>query len=561
MAAPPPYSSSHAVVTNMAVAQVPVQFSVGGPRPQSVPRPQSSPAQSPSSPSPSLVSAFQGLRLQVVKELVLRPYQVPWATKAEGILRRSHGYIDTSRMGSGKTYVTLHLAKKFGFQLFIVSPVSVMEVWKRTAAEYGVGIVAIISYQSLRSQKNHQPKHGYLQRIDTVTEGNVHQVHFLPTEPYVSLVKRGVLVIFDEIQNIKNNSDQYKACTALLRPVLEGGVSRWGLLSGTPFDKEEHAMNLLRLINYIRAHRMYYVDKETGRFVPEGIQELIDSCLFIDRPRTEAIVALNPPSRHTVSHLAYTLFVEVVKPNISGAMPKPDTIDAVFDVKDGYYKINRESEKMLREGLGDLAAATRYDETRGTVTMQADNIGAVTKALVVIENSKVVDFARVAGSILTSVAGSKVIIAINYTSTIGLLKPLLESFSPLILNGQVKPDMRARIVVAFNNDVNVRLLIMNTMVGGVGISLHDIVGNSPRYMLINPGYKMLDVVQATGRIYRDGTKSAATVRLFYGRGSNMQETGILRAMAKKSQVLMSTLEQDMSEDLVLPGDYPQYMEE
>jgi len=499
-------------------------------------------------------------RLTIVKELTLRSYQMPWATRAKSILDTGHGYIDTSRMGSGKTYVALWLAKQFNISLLVICPVTMIDVWVQTAREYGVKIVTAISYESLRSQKNHQPKHGLLQRFDSVTEGGVHHVEFVPTEEYVRLCEFGILVVFDEVQRVKNQSAQWKASCAMIRPILDAGTSRWALLSGTPFDKEEHATNLLRLINYVRAHRMYSIDNRTGMFVPEGIQELIDACNFINPAITNTVLSLLPPAKETMKELAYQLYVKVIKAHISGAMPTPDTISAENDVKDGYYLIDKTSELALRQGLGALARATGYDPNKQTVDMKADNIGAVQKALVLIENTKAPDMARVARNILTAIPRSKVIIAINFTTTLDLLKPLLVDYTPLILNGEIKPELRAKTVVAFKENPAVRLLIMNIAVGGVGISLHDTVGDSPRFMLMSPGYKMLDVVQAAGRIYRDGTKSQATVRMFYGQGQNMQETGILAAMAKKTQVLRGTLESDVSQDLILPGDYPKYIE-
>lgn len=130
-------------------------------------------------------------------------------------------------MRSGKTYVTL----KFGFRLLIICPIIAQDVWRRTAAEYGVPVLDIISYQSLRSQTGRQPKHGFLNRHDNNTEGGIHQVNFSPTRSYLDLVDQGIMVVCDEIQNIKNNSAQYKACNALIRPIIEGGGrSRFGLL-------------------------------------------------------------------------------------------------------------------------------------------------------------------------------------------------------------------------------------------------------------------------------------------------------------------------------------------
>jgi hypothetical protein len=128
-------------------------------------------------------------------------------------------------------------------------------------------------------------------------------------------------------------------------------------------------------------------------------------------------------------------------------------------------------------------------------------------------------------------------------------------FLTLILNGEIPPKKRGIIVQAFNENPNQRVLIMNTAVGGVGISLHDTRGDSPRFMLISPSYKLLEVTQAAGRIYRDGTSSDAVVRMFYGDGIAQSETGILTAMANKTKILEGAIDNEGSDALILPGNY------
>lgn len=490
------------------------------------------------------------------KDVTLRPSQVQWAARAYNILLRNHGYIDTSRMGSGKTYVVLWLAKQFGFRLLIVCPVIMIEVWKRTAAEYGVEIIDAISYQTLRSQKNHQPKHGYLERYDNVTEGGTRQVNFIATKGYTDLIEHGAFVIFDEIQNIKNNSDQYKACNALIRPILTaGGKSRFGLLSGTPFDKEEHAVNLLKLIGYIRAHRLYHYDRTTREIILEGMQELIDVCRFIDATETDRVMADIPVVKGKMNHMCYSLYTRVVKANISGAMSAPTTINGRFDVKNGFYRMTGERAQELQDAINELAAAVRFNERTGAAEIRADNIGAVTTALVHIENSKIDDFARVVTRTLENNPNNKGIVCVNYTSSVEGIANLLIFYNPLILTGKIPAVKRAAIIRTFNESINHRVLIMNTAVGGVGISLHDTIGNSPRFMFISPSYKLIELAQAAGRIYRDNTQSDATIRMFYGDGDGGRETGILTAMARKTQILKGTLDDNVLREIVLPGDY------
>lgn len=496
------------------------------------------------------------------QDVTLFDWQMDWANRAYGILLRNHGYIDTSRMRSGKTVLLMWLARQFGFRLIVIGPVgAVQDNWHSEAAKYGVEIITYISYQSLRSKRGFQPKHGLLERHDNVTEGGVRQVHFVPTQQYLNLIESGVMLVCDEIQNIKNDSAQYKACSALMRPLISGGGrSRFALLSGTPFDKEEHATNLLRLIGYVRARRMYNYDRVNQTIVLEGMQELIDACRFINDEETTRVLTQIPPTKKNMTHLAFILYIRVVKAGISGAMAAPVTDQADYNVMNGFYTMVAHRGQQLHNAVDALMRATNFNERTGIAEWQPNKIGAVTPALVQIEDAKVDDFARVTTQILMENPRNKVVISVNYTTTIDQIKTLLIFYHPLILYGETPQKKRAGIVRDFNENPARRVLIMNTAVGGVGISLYSKEPDSPRYMLISPSYRLLDIAQAAARIYGPGMISRAVVRMFYGRGVGEQEVRILDAIARKTEVLKGTLEDVVTRSMILPGEYPAWHE-
>ena len=507
---------------------------------------------------------------KTVSEIELRPRQIEWANRAYNILLNNYGYIDTSRMGSGKTFVLVWLAKVIGIRLIIVCPVIMINIWKNITETYGIPVLKIISYASLRSKTGYQPKHGYLHRYDNISENGKKMVRFEVSEEYLELVKSGVLVVFDEMQNIKNDSTQYKAAAAMLHPIINmGGRSRFALLSGTPFDDEKHAINLLRLIGYIRSPRLYYYDRYNKTTFLEGLNELILSCNMIDQQQTQQVLEDIPPNIDNINKLAYELYIHVIKPNISGSMPPPD-IHGTFDIKNGFFNINPYYQYDLILGLEELFKAlnliTRLNAIKNN-KLDMDNInpdelpekidlGALTKALVKIENAKAFDMSREASSILSSSPNNKVIISINYTSTLTSIATFLSDYNPLILYGKTTQYQRSQIINLFNTDPSYRLLIMNTSVGGVGISLHDTVGNYPRFMLISPSYKLIEIIQAASRIYRDGTMSDAHVRIFYGKGTVGFELSVLIALSRKSGVLKGIIDEYLNDLLLLPGEYP-----
>ena len=81
---------------------------------------------------------------------------------------------------------------------------------------------------------------------------DIDKVEFKPTPFFLQMVEEGLLLIVDEIQNIKNISNQFHACQALMKPILEQSLekpSRILLLSGSPIDREHHALHLFRSLN------------------------------------------------------------------------------------------------------------------------------------------------------------------------------------------------------------------------------------------------------------------------------------------------------------------------
>jgi len=501
-----------------------------------------------------------------MKELVLGDWQVKWANKAENILMKNYGYIDTSNPGSGKTFIVLWLARIFGFKLLIICPKIVIGMWTREAQTYGVEIINILSYQKLCGKRGKGLKHLLLNRIDTVTAGNKKFTSFTPSETYNELLKNKIMLICDEFQMIKNDNIQHKSCNALISPIIKGGgQSRFGLISGTPLSEEDQIVNLLRIIGYIKSYRLY--NNVKGEITPDGLQELIDSCRSIDAETTNKILSENVMIKSEIHHICFLLYINVVKSKISGAMPTPTNIVGNFDVANGFYNIEHNRARNLQLAIGNLERVTRNilirrmnaEGKEEEIIEEKRNLGAITNALVEIEKAKAFDIARVAKKILTANIHNKVIICINYINEKSGFKEIKENlinYTPLILIGEVKN--KDNVIHQFNNNPTRRLLIMNTAVGGVGISLHDTVGTFPRFMLISPNYKLLNIAQAANRIYRYGTLSDATVRMFYGKGRN--EIKILQALARGTKVLQGMLEEENLKQIILPGDYISYIE-
>ena len=210
------------------------------------------------------------------ENIELLPHQINHTEKIENILKESYFALDFSTMGTGKTYCSSYIAKKMNIpNVVVIAPLSVLPKWNLMKNKYGVNIIHALSYCSLRSIKCKQPKHGLLTRIDkkvdfsTTDEFDRTTTHtreiteFFATQMWKNLVKQGVMLIVDEIQNVKNISSQFLSVKELIREIRETKSinSKVILLSGTPIDKNEQIVNLYKSLGIINENLSFYYHK------------------------------------------------------------------------------------------------------------------------------------------------------------------------------------------------------------------------------------------------------------------------------------------------------------
>jgi hypothetical protein len=523
--------------------------------------------------------------------VVPREYQREHYEKLDYILNDCNFYIDKSKPGAGKTYPPIYFAQKYNVPLYVICPVTVEDTWSRAKKKYKFDLIEIISYASIRSVKNRQPKHGLLDRFDNTTDGGIENVEFKATEKLENLIESGVFFVFDECHNLKNRTAQWKACKEIAQLAISSKKSKAFLLSGTLFDKPEHAKQFLEFIGIIKSHYMYRSLNNNLIFEGFGISELIDYGNRCDGEKTQYYLQkhkfkfLNTKNiEKFIENFTYDMFIEVFCKKFSSVIPEdnlknrdlkdctltktvtenaniPSDLSNVVsnyiyipeDKKNGYYNTDPETEEKISKAIGKLAKSVAYVD--GAITENRINFGSVTLCLKELEFLKTDIFIRVAREILEANYKNKVILFFNYNDSIKKANIDLQNYNPLILTGATRK--RGELIHKFNNESNSRLLIGNIKVGGTGIELDDKIGNNPRHLFISPSYFMIDMHQATLRIFRENTKSKAFTRFVYTNillGTTLlRESKILEALARKSKVLKSI--QYESTDYKYPGDY------
>ena len=255
-----------------------------------------------------------------------------------------------------------------------------------------------------------------------------------------------------------------------------------------------------------------------------------------------------------VDDIVRDLFMFVYKPKIMISMD-PIDFSVDIDIKNGYYIMEKEDEKMLIDGIKEL------NENTGIVVNNKQDYqikgifnGNITNSLIKIESAKVNIIARNVCYDLRDQENVKVVVYVSYIRNLERLVKLLKEFKPLVLQGKVPAHQRKQIIESFQSDPTRRLLLGNIVVGGAALSLHDTVGKSPRIMYLVPNFSIIDLHQATRRIIREGLKSDVKIRFVYGHG-HVLETNILNVLSRKTSFMGQILDKQVAGRIKFPGDY------
>jgi superfamily II DNA or RNA helicase len=480
-----------------------------------------------------------------MKQVTLKPSQVDHFEKLKGILERSFFAFDLSMLGTGKTYIGLKMFETLGLKhLVVIAPVSVLNKWDGlTDGEY-LGV----SYATFRSTS----KSNKLLKFETHPE--IPRCCFEPTDYTKRLAEQGVLLVIDESQNLKNNTLQNIAVKVFIKELKRYPQNKVLFLSGSPFDKKEHALNYITLLGLTGGLPLTIYDKSTRMYDPEGFYKLIDNLKSINRKDTEKHIADIIPEVSNIRVLTlkvYDLFIDVIKKHNSSSM-KEIVTELVITKQNSHYiepeiTVTQTIDQHL-ETIGSALAEWDYNQNRQLLK------SFITTALVGIENCKLNIFVRLIISTLKN-TNNKIVIGLNYTWSQVILRQLLEYFNvkSSLLNGSVTKANRKETIDLFNrNDDILRVLICNIEVISTGIDLDDKHGDRPRTVYLSPNYSTIAQYQVSHRVLRLDTRSNSTINMVVVKDHS--EISMLNTLSKKSEIMKSTMVTDNIIEF-FPGHY------
>ena len=502
-----------------------------------------------------------------MKNVNLLAHQGPHVEKLMRVFQTETTTMDFSCMGLGKTYTSVECAIRLGLKnLFVICPVTMEQKWKDVAREHGITKIIVCSFAGLRSVSGCQPKHGFLRRIsvnsktEKLSDGTPKKVEeFEVTQKFIDLVEEdGVFMVIDEVHNLKNSSEQYRACKMLTDTInnSEGGPSRCILLSGTPIDKEEQTMKMLRLMGLYSRNEMSL----------SGVADFVALLSAKDKPKVVEIVA-NTPARIATEfvHLCHVLFRDVVKEHWISTMPNQQE---EIDCKNGYYKLSERDARFLEYYIEQLHASSGFKsltaapDGEGMVVVDGSKFGAIVKALEGIEQSKIPLFERLVRETLKKNPNSKVVVGLNFVQrTLFNLADRLKDLKPEIITGEITKAKRETVIRKFQEpNLDSRVIIANIRCLSTGVDLDDKYGNFPRFVFASPNYTIVDLHQFSRRFVRISTVGVPTFRFVYGSCAR-KEHSIINALARKTTVLHDILTEQSNAGIKFPGEYEDEVEE
>ena len=386
------------------------------------------------------------------------------------VLGQGKSTMDTSSVGTGKTVVASYVAKELARPVAVVCPKAVIPAWERELNEFGITPLFVINYEKIRTGNTK-----FLAK-----KGKKIMKWDLP---------ENTLILMDEIHKAKG---PYTQNAQLLISLICQGFQVHGMSATACEDPTE-----MRAIGYMLG--LHSLNKSEGGKRSWYSWMLSNGCAQ-DQWKTWKIL-----SRKKLEPLREKLYNETTFKLTIEDFPDSFRNNRVF-----VEPIEFSAPKKIIKAYDDLGITPDIIEEfieKGTVENSEFDIVNIIKARMLAESYKVLDLVDMAKDYVSQ--GYSVVVFLNYKDSIDAFCSKIDCGS--IEGGQTTSE-RQLVVDQFQND-KTRVLAVNIMAGGTGLSLHDTQGKHPRVSLISPSFSAKNHLQVLGRIHRNGAKSDALQKI------------------------------------------------
>ena len=415
---------------------------------------------------------------KVKNEGGLRPWQINSVSKLVTSINSTGCAIDGSDVGVGKTYVACGVVRELGMKILVVCPKAVMESWKRVIINHfrmKKELIGIVNYEQIRIGKSDSPFASFIENKKT------HKKKFMWKIP------KNTLIIWDESQKLKNwKTKNSKTCIEALK-------QNYKML----FCSATNATNPLELrtvgtcLKLFSGANNYYQwcyehGVQKGRFGLEFTSDMKLRQKVLKKLHTDIFINRG---------------VRLTRDTIPD-FPESEVIAECYNMDEADVKKINQFHQEMKEELRRLTLQTKVDKV--------SELTAILRARQRIELTKVPLFIEMIEDGLEN--GMSVVVFVNFTETLQAMAKRLNTLC--IFDGKTKDEVRQQSVDDFQSGKE-KVILVNIASGGAGLSLHDIHGLNPRLTLISPSYSAVLMRQATGRVWRENSKSKSIQKILF----------------------------------------------
>ena len=429
--------------------------------------------------------------------------------------------LDLSATGTGKTYCAASVAKNDGSPLVLICPKSVLKTWTTILAAYGVKPKLAINYELLGRGKTKWMK--FVKQADPCRP---HVPGATEKLPHFRL-PQGCLVILDEGHRCKGldttNSQMLISLVVQKFKVLVASATA----AVSPLDMKALGF-LLQLHNlhdfpdFCRLHGARWVGKWGAL-----------SFSMDDPAAKKGMESLN-------NYLFKVLKCasRMTREDFGDKFPESQIVADVFDMGSNERKIQRVYEDMERELAHLEERCASYRDHIFAILMAARRN---------VELLKVPLFVEMVEDLFDE--GKSVVMFCNFDDTIEAINTRLQRSKKfrdtvVFIRGGQSTSAREQAINDFQSDRK-RVALVNIAAGGVAISLHDLTGDHPRASVLSPNWSAIQMLQAVGRIWRQGGKTKSYQRIVYA--ADTIEEHICRRVQEKINSLNTLNDGDLAE--------------
>lgn len=434
----------------------------------------------------SPVKVYSKATLTNSTKLKLLPYQVDHVVKLIQVLIKSRVALDGSDTGTGKTYVAAATAKELGRRVFVICPKTVIPSWLTVLKYFGVGIVDIVNYETVRCGKTYttrefitRTKSPYVDKLEPA------EIMFGGTEYHFRWhLPSDALVIVDEAHRCKNTATDNGQFLLSMKQVIDKKIPVL-LLSATICERVKFMKIPFVLFGIIPSTDNFSHYKKT---LNSRYHSSIRRRSRLDKENAEALMIYQEIQDHT-ARLRIKMLGDMFPKNQWCAQQfiaeDTDKISEAYDKLASYLR-------KLRDKPASHVLA-RIQQLKMEIEFR--------KAPIFVEQTE-----------LYRENGKSVIIFVNYLKTLKFLVKKLDI--KCTIQGRQTLEERVESMRKFQDNEE-KIIICQIRAGGIGINLHDVHGDHPRVSLINYPDAASDLIQALGRACRAGAKTPVLQRIIF----------------------------------------------